>query len=437
MNTTSISSGANEGEEMFLKQLLDIELRAHLEREKWKLEREKLKLEVKKLSGEAFVCLDHLVFDQEIALLESGAIPYDHYGELIWNSLPAPGSVLLPPATCARQFRKKESKIFCNHRDGGFNTDISGRPKSESPGAQFGHIGPLAPSCRDHWLVSIIYCGGLKDGRPLTHEEARMLAYGSRDASGAEDINSLFTDGTNFIFADQDGCNNADPSYIIAPIMTFKNQLENNGRPLEALVLARDIISLRMTGFLFGKYETLDPRIAADKLEIDLALDGLIDGVTRNISLYCRLACPSVQVVNEKKKCGELRCAILSETKFLGLRYDRAVAGDRLFMKIKFSQALDRSRPYPVGADWHPCPCLGFLALRTANCYVNYLYRKGLIGSLQYESEVPTAVLLPCCTDVLGGTKACAVCRRFVKEHVYAEAYYTSDDDGDAESSDS
>ena len=106
-------------------------------------------------------------------------------------------------------------------------------------------------------------------------------------------------------------------------------------------------------------------------------------------------------------------------------------------MKIKFSQALDRSRPYPVGADWHPCPCLGFLALRTANCYVNYLYRKGLIGSLPYESEVPTAVLLPCCTDVLGGTRACAVCRRFVKEHVYAGAYYTSDDDGDAESSDS
>jgi hypothetical protein len=135
-----------------------------------------------------------------------------------------------------------------------------------------------------------------------------MLMYGSQSSTGADDLNSLFTDGTNFIFADHDGRCDIDPSHILAPIMEFKDQLETDGRSVSAWVLARDITSLALPGVSYGKYETLDPRIDSDKKEIDMALDALQEGLNRLINLRCRLPCPSF--VRAKKFCLELREAI-------------------------------------------------------------------------------------------------------------------------------
>jgi hypothetical protein len=404
-----------------------------LEAEQAKLEAKEAKLELRKKTGEAFMCLDQMIFDRDIILHPPGALPYDHCADMIWSSLPAAGSIKLPTPTSAKTLRRDESRIFRVHKADGFHTDVSGRPKHGNSAAQLGHIGPLAPGCRNHWMEGIIYSAGRKDGRLLSNEEAAMLMYGSQSTTGVKDLNSLFCDGSNFILRDNDGCFTLDPSHMIVPIMDFKSQLENNGRPVSALVLARDIASLALPGFLMGKYETLDPRIESDKEEIDMALAGLEDAVKSLLSLYCYVYCPSFSV--EKKLCPELRTAIADVGKFCGLRYDEEAARDCVFMKITFSEALRRGQPYPVAADQHPCPNLGFLAHQNVNCYANHLYRMGLIPALPYDAKTPTAVLVPGCMDVEGGTRQCAVCRRFEAGHVYGEAYYTSES-GDSDSSD-
>ena len=423
-----------------LKSAQEAELRAQeaeLRAQEAELRAQEAELETKKRTGEAFVCLDHLVFDRDIHLHPPGALPCDHCGELFWNSLPTAGSTRVPTPTNSKKLRQVESKIYHEHKAKGFPVDVSGRSKDCCPGAQFGHIGPLAPSCRNHWIDALIYSAGQRFGRSMTREEAEMLMYGSQSPTGVKDFNSLFTDGTNFVFSDHDGCCEQDPSHILAPIMKFKDQLETDGRSVSALVLARDITSLALPGFLYGKYETLDPRNELDKREIDLAFDALEDGVNRLISLYCPVFCASF--LWKKKYCPELRKAIADEGKFRGFRYDQSVAGDRLFMKITFSDALKRGQPYPVAADGHSCPNLAFLALRNAKTYCNYLYKKGLIPRLPYDASIPAAVIVPVCMDVEGGTRGCGVCRRFVAEHVHGEAYYTSEsgDDEDSDSSDS
>jgi len=330
--------------------------------------------------------------------------------------------------------RRAECKIYNEHKAHGFLTDVSGRPKDCCPAAQFGHIGPLASSCRAQWKPCVIYSAGMKDSRYLTSDEAEMLIYGSTSSAGNENRNSLFTDPSNFILADNDGCWSQDPSYILAPIQPFKDQLETDGRPLSALVLARDSTSLALPGFLAGKYETLDPQIESDRKEIDIALDGLEQALKKLISLYRNEHCASY--LKEKKYCPEVRAAFDRAGEFRGFKF--VAAGDRLFMKITFSAGLKRGQPYPSASIWQPCPNLGFLALRNTNAYVNCLYRMGLIPTLPYDDGIRTALLVPVCMDVKEGTRSCSICRRFVSEHVHGEVYYTSEsgDDRDSDSSD-
>ena len=392
--------------------------------------------DARKKSGDAFVCFEQMVFDDDVPLIDRGLLRRDHCAESIWKSLPPAGSLPSPTPTDSMKLRREEGKIYKVHKKEGFFTDVSGRAKDTCRASSFGHIGPLAPSCRNQWKDGIIYSAGKKGGKELTTDEAQMLMYGSVSAAGANST-SLFTDASNFIFAENDFLASADPACIKAPIAPFRSQLENDGRPISALVLARDKDSLRLPGFLLGTYETLDPRIEEHKEQINMALAGLKEAVTSMISLYRKVPCPSC--LRGNKFCPEVRQALDKDNQVRWFKFDQTAAGDRVFMKITFSEELKRGQPYPVTADRHPCPNLGFLALRNTNVYVNCLYSKEMIPGLAYDPATPAAVLVPACMDVEGGTRNCMICRRLVTEHVHGEAYYTSEsgEDEDVRSSDS
>ena len=403
----------------------------HLNFELQKLENSKLKKNERLRSGEGFVCLKDLAFTV-VCHLPRDPVSITHHNQSLWDRLPVSTAAVVAPVLSSKEQRRVEAKIYYQHRDNGFHADVFGRPKANCLTLSFLHLCPLAPICRAAWIPGVILGAGRKDGRLLTNREAEMLVFGTEGHSSSNRT-SLITDAENFLLMQNDA--RFDRNLALLPILPWERQLSWTGGPVSVLVLASDSFALRDFGASYGKFEILDPSVADHRRQISLALFGLMGACSDLIRTYRDQPCHDL--TPEKKHCAKVRSGLLGAHQFYGPTFDVDSLGGRVFMKINFSKSLVRGEPYPATSPDHPCPNLVLLAHRSVNCVINHLYKMGLLPGLPYDPSMPTAVLSPCCLDVSEGLKSCTVCRRYVQENLYGEAYYTSDEDDDSSGSSS